>query len=529
MLKSNYSFEELKFSSQLIRDLIEEKNTVEPLVTEFFDLAKIETIIRSKEYSSEIRKDLVSALRLQNQEIKLSDASKRNIDLLANENTFTITTGHQLNLLTGPLYTIYKILEVVSLTNELNDRFTEYDFVPVFWLATEDHDFEEINHINLFKEKISWNKDDQNDVIVGRLKTDSMSEFLSLVEDKFHDPAAQQVIKKLTSFYKENGDLAAATRALYNDLFGSYGLVILDGDDPALKSHFTRIMQREVEEEIGYECVMKTNEYLENNGFHQQVFVRGCNLFQIKENGQRVRVAKEDGGLSIGDEIYSAEDLSEMIADQPGSFSPNALFRPLYQETILPNLAYVGGGGEIGYWLQLGELFNMVELQMPLLRVRDSVLLYTQKQKELLDNLDVDLLDLRIGVDQLIKDIAINQAEAELHLEDANAFMIKAKDSILDKVAQIDPGLHSMVEAEFAKMNKTIEKIEARLIKSEKLKHEKTQQQLVKLRDAFFPEGSFQERYENFLLYIIRDADFIQKILSNLKADNTPFIRTIEI
>lgn len=529
MLKDQYTFEDLKFSSQLVRDLIAEKDTVEPIISEFFDLDKIESIIKEKEYAEEIRQDLVKAIRQQYGNLQMSHESKKNLEDLGDLKTYTVTTGHQLNLISGPLFSIYKILEVISICQELNDRFTEYQFVPVFWMATEDHDFEEINHLNLFGSKIEWQKNDQNNCVSGRLKTNSMIQFLDEVEGKFQNPEANGIVKKFTEHYLQNDDLADATRSLYNELFGEYGLLIIDGDDERLKQHFGRLMQREVEEEIGMEAVMKNNEYLEKVGYHQQVFVRECNLFFIKEDGERIRIVKEDAAFKIEDQEYNVEDLSEMIADRPQDFSPNALFRPLYQETVLPNLIYVGGGGEISYWMQLSELFGLADLQMPMLRVRDSILIANNKQKALLEELDIDLLDLRIGVDQLVKDIALNNAEAELQLSDAEALIFKAKSNVLEKVHQTDKGLEGMVEAEFSKMIKSIEKIEGKLIKAEKQKHEKTQSQLIKVRDAFFPDGGFQERSENILMYITRDANFITNILAKLKPEKTPLIRTLEL
>jgi bacillithiol biosynthesis cysteine-adding enzyme BshC len=528
MLKDLYTFEELKFSSKLVRDLINEEQALEPLVSDFYNLGKIEETIQNKDYSMNTRETLVKSIRNQYQGIEISESTDQNISALSEKTTYTITTGHQLNLLTGPLYTLYKILEVISICNELNDRFTEYHFVPVFWMATEDHDFEEINHIHLFEQRLSWEKTDQQQVVVGRLKTAGMRTFLDTVKEKFKDPSAEALVKNLLTHYQNHETLAMASRSLYNELFGQYGLVIVDGDDASLKQLFQRTMQREVEEELGYEGVMKNNDYLEENGYHQQVFVRECNLFYIDKEGARHRIINDGGAFNCAGNEFNAEELSEMIADRPQDFSPNALFRPLYQETILPNLVYVGGGGEIAYWMQLSELFNLADLQMPMLRVRDSLLITNSKQSALIKELNISLMDLRIGVDQLVKDIAINEAESELQLTDAEALLFQAKSGVLEKVHKVEPGMKTMVEAEFAKMIKSIERIEGKLIKAEKQKHEKTQNQLVKLRNAFFPDGGQQERHENILMYITRHPDFIQNILTTLKAEKTPFFRTIQ-
>ena len=529
MLQPTYSFEDLKLGSQLVRDLIAEKEVIKPLVDHFFDPDKIEAQINAKDFDASTREILYNALKKQNAGITLSKASQQNLESLKSDNTYTITTGHQLNLMTGPLYSIYKIAQVISLSEKLKEQNNGFNFVPVFWMATEDHDFEEINHIHLFNNKIAWNKTDQENRIAGRIETGSIDSFLAEVEGKFQDESALKLVKQFTAFYSETNNLSEATRRFVANLFQDTGLIVVDGDDTALKALFKPLMKKEVEEEVGFTSVMKTNEYLENNGYHQQVFVRGCNLFFINEDGVRERVRKEDDQFFIGEEPISKEELLNKIDSNPEQFSPNALYRPLYQETILPNLVYLGGGGEIAYWLQLKSLFDAHGLTFPMLRLRNSVLLYRKQQAELMSEHKLDLMDLKLGVDQIVKDIALNNAEQNLQLTDAEAEMLKAKSMVMEKVYKVNKNLETMVEAEFAKMIKTMERIEAKLIKAEKSKHEQVQNKLVRLRDQFFPNNGFQERHENFLPYYLKDDQFIHKILTNLTVDKLPHIKTIEI
>ena len=238
---------------------------------------------------------------------------------------------------------------------------------------------------------------------------------------------------------------------------------------------------------------------------------------------------KEAGQFFIEDTPVQKEDLLDEIKGHPERFSPNALYRPLYQETVLPNLVYIGGGGEMAYWLQLKTLFDQNSLTYPMLRLRDSILLYRKQQAELLEEHKLDLLDIKIGVDQIVKDIALNSADADLQLTEAESDLLQAKSKVLEKAHKVDPNLETMIEAEFVKMVKAIEKIESKLIRSEKAKHEQVQNKLIKLRDQFFPDNGFQERYENFLTYYLKDDNFILEILSNLKPDKLPFVRTIEV
>lgn len=529
MLKATYSFEDLKIGSQLVRDLIQQKDTLKPLISCFFDTDQINDQARNRIFDAAKREILVSSLTDQNQSIDLTESVKNNIQSLREENTFTVTTGHQLNLLTGPLYGIYKIAQCISLSEHLNSKYPDKKFVPVFWMATEDHDFEEINHINLFGSTISWEKADQENVIAGKIKTASMTGFLDEVEQKFQDPAALKEIRKFTNIYRQSENLAQASRELINQLFGSSGLVIVDGDDQQLKALFMDAMVKEVEEGIGLKSVTATNAYLQEHHYHEQVFVRDCNLFFIAPDGTRKRVRKENEQFFIEDEQIEKSDLIKMISTSPEKFSPNALYRPLYQEIVLPNLVYIGGGGEIAYWLQIKALFDNHRVPFPMLRLRDSVLLYKKMQADLMEQHKLDLLDLKLGVDQIIKSIAIQQAAHSLQLTDAEGYLFQAKSKVLEKVYSVNQNLEAMVEAEFAKMIKTLERIESKLIKEEKMKHEQLQNKLLKVREHFFPENSFQERHDNFLTYYLKDDAFLVKILRILAPDKIPQIRTLEI
>ena len=376
---------------------------------------------------------------------------------------------------------------------------------------------------------MSWNKDDQENVIVGRIDTKGIEVFLSEVESLFQDPVALESVKKFTDCYRSTNNLADATRLLLNNLMGEFGLVIIDGDDAELKAEFKDIMVNEVRERVGFEQVTATNSILAAHNYHEQVHVRECNLFYIDEESVRHRIVAENKSFEINGNQKSEEDLIDEIQTHPERFSPNALYRPLYQEKILPNVVFIGGGGEIAYWLQIKTLFEKQEVVFPMLRLRDSFLLFTAAQSELLSKLDLELMDLKLGVDQIVKDLAIHESEMNLQLTDAEAELFKVKSMIMEKVHKVSSGLETMVDAEFAKMIKSIENIEAKLIKAEKGKHEQTQNKLLKVRNAFFPDNGFQERQDNFLPYFLKDENFVAKILGNFASSNEPRIRLIEI
>ncbi|MBL7900233.1 MAG: bacillithiol biosynthesis BshC, partial [Crocinitomicaceae bacterium] len=262
MAQQSYSFEEFGFGSKLIQDLINENPDVSLFTEIWYDPEKITGQIQKRLAMPVDRKKLSEVLLRQNSSLILSEKSKSNIEKIALENTFTVTTGHQLNLFTGPLFSIYKIIQCVVIAEKLNQTYPEYNFIPVFWMASEDHDFEEINHVHLFGKKIIWQKNVQENVIAGRLKTDSMDVFLDELQGLFLDEKVKSEFQKLKDFYLHAENLASATRKLINALFKDFGLVIMDGDDRELKQEIKSVFKNEIKNEITFREVSKTNENL---------------------------------------------------------------------------------------------------------------------------------------------------------------------------------------------------------------------------------------------------------------------------
>lgn len=527
MYQNEFSFQEFGFGSRIIQDLVAEKEVIKPFIYDFFSLDALAKQARRRNLDHARREVLVERLNAQNSGVGVTALTRSNIEALSNPKTVTITTGHQLNLMAGPLYTIYKIAQVISLAQAMNRRDDEYQYVPVFWMATEDHDFEEINHIHLFGSQLTWEKEGQENRIVGAVETRHISSFLDQIHEKYQDPEALAKLKELTVFYEQEKDLAQATRQIINALFGSYGLVIIDGNDRELKKAFAPIAQKEVSEAFVYQQVSTYNAQLDKAGYHNQVFVRNCNLFYIDSNSTRQRIAKEADAFFIGDKEISAEVLHEKINESPASFSPNALLRPVYQELILPNVAYIGGGGEIAYWLQIKGVFDAINLPFPLLRVRDSLILLKEKEIEELAQLALNIPELKKDLQDIIKEIALQNKVVEL--VDEMAALNQIKEKVLQKGDDIDKGLNGLIEAEFAKMSSSFERIESRLIKSEKAKYDQKAKKIAKMQAKIYPNGGFQERYENFLPYFLTNPAFISKIVDTLKATDHPQIKVVTV
>ncbi|MEO1653810.1 MAG: bacillithiol biosynthesis cysteine-adding enzyme BshC, partial [Bacteroidota bacterium] len=284
--------------------------------------------LKGEAFPASHREVLVEALKEQYQGI--DSAPLAEIERLAEAKTFTVTTGHQLNLFTGPLYFIYKIITTIKLAQELREAYPDYHFVPLYWMATEDHDFEEINHFYLFNKKIQWESSQKG--AVGRFKLDGMAAIFEQLRDR---------LPQFEAAYLQADDLSQATIQLVNSLFQEENLVILDADRPSLKALFKDVIQDDLFQGSAQQKVIASSEALEKLGYKSQIFPREINFFYLEEQ-LRSRLIAQEGGFGVQNEdlSFTEAEVKELLDKHPERFSPNVVLRPLYQEVILPNLAH---------------------------------------------------------------------------------------------------------------------------------------------------------------------------------------------
>ena len=339
------------------------------------------SLIEDKAKNQLDRSVLRADLERQNEGLSLSALSRENIHKLENPNTFTVTTGHQLCLMGGPMFTLYKILTVIRLAEELNAKYPEYAFVPIFWMAAEDHDAEEINHyFGSFEEKVSY---------IGAFGG-------AVGRHKLEDSITSAIPEAYQTFFRPGVTLAVAFRELINHLFGQYGLVILDGDSPALKAQFSSIMERELLERPSLAKVEEATAELASEGYHGQVHPREINLFYLSEGRRDRLVWKEDHFEVLGSgQTFTVAEIKTELAQFPERFSPNVILRPLYQECILPNLAYSGGWGELSYWMQIKGVFDHFGVNFPMLVPRMNATLVDAETMERWEELGFEPVDFR--------------------------------------------------------------------------------------------------------------------------------------
>ncbi len=515
MNKQTIPYHKTGYFSNLMLDYISGKEIIQPFYNNPNSIEGYKKQLEEKQFSEGNRKVLLQSLTEQYQGLNLTDLVQKNIESLNQSNTYTVTTGHQLNLFTGPLYFIYKIVSTINLVKELKKNFSDKNFVPVFWMATEDHDFEEINHFNLFGKKHEISSVQTG--AVGRMKLEGIEDVFSQLEETLNGRTGlESIVEKLKNYYQSDKTYTQAVRALVNDLFGKYGLVIIDGDDSDLKREFIPFIQSELLARTSYTAINNTSEKLENLGFKKQVNPREINLFYLKDN-LRERIVFEENSYQVLNTVFkfSETEILAELKNNPERFSPNAVMRPLYQEVILPNLAYIGGGGELAYWLQLKQMFTANKVEFPVLVLRNSAIIIDNGTQKKIEKLNLSLTDIFKSEEELIK--AFVKAENEIEFNTETNQLTEIYTAIAEKVKLIDASLEGTVNAELQKSLKSIDMIDKKLVRAIKNNEEVTINQLKAIKDKLFPNGSLQERKDNFIYaYLLLGETFIDDLMNVL-------------
>lgn len=521
------SYQNSGYFSSLMNDYLEKKTNLQSLYNRFPTLENFEGQIQEKqvnfnENGTLKRKILVSSLEKQYSKVETSVLTKQNIEALNTSNTFTVTTGHQLNLFSGPLYFLYKIISTINLTTELKAKYPTYNFVPIYWMATEDHDFEEINYFNFKGKKFRWNKESTGPV--GRLSTEGLAEFLEVYTLELGSSTNAATLKKLfEDSYLNHDNLADATRFLANALFSAYGLVILDADNADLKRNFIPFVKEELLQKSSHKLVLETAEKLKE--YTIQVNPREINLFYI-EDDLRERIIFENDTYKVNHTKieFSEAEILTLLENHPEKFSPNVIMRPLYQEVILPNLCYIGGGGEIAYWLELKSFFAAAKVTFPILLLRNSVLLATEKQAKKADKLDLNWSDLFSKQANLVTTKTKELSDFPVDLTHLKNQLQKQFQELYDVANKTDESFLGAVKAQETKQIKGLENLEKRLLKAQKRKLSDVLQRITELQNELFPNQSLQERQTNFSeFYLEFGENLIPTLVKQLKPLDNKF------
>lgn len=459
-----------------------------------------EQALSYRKLSEDHRNTLVDVLQEQYADLDTSDQVKQNIKILKEENTFTVTTGHQLNIFTGPLFFIYKIVTTINICKELSSKFPEYNFVPVYWMASEDHDYDEINHVFVDGKKYIWETDQTG--AVGEFNTKELAALADQI------PGKTALFKKA---YEVAENLADAGRDYVNELFGEQGLVVIDANNRKLKNEFAEIIKDELVNQTSFNKVNERSEFLVEQGYKPQLNPREINLFYLHDN-LRARIERvEDAYIIVDTDLsFTQEEILKLVDEHPERFSPNVILRPVYQEVILPNLGYVGGPAELAYWLQYKEMFDNFKIDFPVLMPRNFGLLLdknTQRKQKKLGFNHEDFFD---DINTL-KKVFIHSMNGELDLQKEREGVLAMYQSISELAVKIDVTLEPHIQAQLTKHQKCLDKIESKLVSAEKRNRDEEMNMINALKEYAFPGGTLQERKVNFLS--VYNDNFIDEII----------------
>jgi len=458
------------------------------------------------------RKLLVNELINQYKSVQLSEKVKANIDLLADENTFTVCTAHQPAIFTGSLFFVYKIIHAIKLAEELTQKFQGKNFVPVFYMGCEDADLDELGNIHLDGDKINWETNQTG--AIGRMKTKGLEKIISRIEGELSVlPHGKELITILKESYIGSPDIQTATFKLIDKLFGEFGLVVLIPDNANLKRIMIPVFEDELFNHHSSRIVEKTIIELSRK-FKAQAQPREINLFYLKDNvRERIERSGDEWKVVNTNITFDAHGLKKELNEHPERFSPNVILRGLFQETILPNIAFIGGGGEIAYWLELKGVFEHYKVPYPVLVLRNSFLVMEQRWKEKIDKLRISVSGIFKDERELMNEYVKRESGNQLTLAGEITNFSSYYDRLKTVAGQIDDTLTTHVAALQTRAIKPLQELEKKLLRAERRKYEVEKRQLSAVKNALFPNNSLQERVDNFMPYYAKwGKDFLKAI-----------------
>ncbi len=523
------NFEETGNFSALVLDYLKADESLKPFYRHAATLDGIKQSIEERKGFKTDRKLLVEQLRFQYRDVSPNSLQLSYIEKLLEENTFTITTAHQPNIFTGHLYFIYKIMHAIKMADELQKLIPENNFVPVYYMGSEDADLEELGEVVVAGKKLVW--DTKQTGAVGRMHIDAA--FLKIIKEISGQIGVQHfgtaMISKMEKAYTIGKSIETATFEFVNDLFASFGLIILLPDAATLKKSFEPVIKKEIEEQFSSRELQKTIAAFPPK-YKIQAAGRDLNLFYLdKDSRQRLLLTEKGFTIENTDRVFTKETMLQEIENQPLNFSANVILRPLYQEYILPNIVFIGGGGELAYWLELKGVFAAASVPYPVLLLRNSFALLDKKTAAAIKKLNFSFADFFKGEHELINAVVQRDSENKISVSEEKFALLKIYSTLRKDAAAVDKSLERHVWSLQAKAINHIDQLEKKMIRSAKKGFKVQIKNINKIKSFLFPAGTLQERVEG-LLYFYSEfgTALLQDIYENSPALEPKFVLLTE-
>lgn len=509
-------YQQTGYYSKTVIDYLEEAEPLKPFYNLPVSINGIKAAIQQRQAFPQRRDVLVTLLQQQYQGLATSEKTKANIELLSQSDTFTITTAHQPVIFTGPLYFAYKILHTVKLAETLSQQLPDYNFVPVFYMGSEDADLDELGTITVDGKPYKWNTKQTG--AVGRMKVDN--EFMILLNQLKNQisvlPFGDELIDIFKRCYKPDATIQQATLEIINELFGEYGIIVFIPDNSEAKRLLIPVFQKEIEQQFSHSEVEKTVAELSQN-YKVQAGGRDINLFYLLDDS-RERIEKDSDEYIVQNRSlhFTKEELLNELNNHPERFSPNVILRGVLQETVLPNLVFIGGGGELAYWLELKNVFAAVNVPYPVLLLRNSFLFITSGQEEKIKDLSFSAAEFFKDALQLTNELIQRTTNHQISIEDEKKEVADLFVKLQSVASKADVTLAEHTKALSVLTEKKLEALQKKIMRAERKKHDTELKQIETIKQQLFPNGNLQERVENISGWYARyGKDFIKSSYQN--------------
>ena len=483
------------------------------------------------EKRSYLSADISQIISNQYSNINKSETTEGNIKKLSDKKTLAIVTGQQLGILGGPLYTFYKIITAIKLSRFLSERYNDYNFVPIFWLEGDDHDFNEVRAIKIIDEgnsllSIGYKEEIEEDDAkqsVGHIKFDiTIQDFFDNLEKNLKDTEFKvQLLNELKDFYSEGKSFKEAFKDLIFKYFDEYGLIIFDPQEIEVKRLLKPIFKKEITDfRLHTEKLVHLSATLEEL-YHAQVKVKPVNLFLNYDGGRHsVEPVDNEFRLRRKRKSFTYDQLLELLENEPDKFSPNVLLRPICQDFLLPTAFYIGGPSEISYFAQIKPLYEFYDIVQPIIYPRSSATILESTIENILEKHSVQINDLFIDVENVKKKIINSVAESSIDamFDGLTKQVETAFDQLKEKLIDLDKTIADASNRYRDKISGSINELKSKAEKAQQKKYEVTLRQIDKAAINLFPNTNLQERELNFVYYVNKYGnEFIKKIFDELQ------------
>ena len=477
------------------------------------------------QYPADRRERVAKILERQNQSF---GASPKTLDNIARfrEGSLAAVTGQQVGLFGGPVFSIYKALTAVKLAQEASQM--GLNCVPVFWLATEDHDLDEVNQVNLLRpdgqlDRLSIPTRGDKDLPVGGVTFGKeISEVVARAEDLLGESEAAQL---LADCYHPGETFGTAFAKLFARLFADLGVILLDGSDPELDRIVAPLYRQVIEQASDLnQKLFRRDEQLQAAGYHQQVRITPTSTpLLAMVDGSRIPIhADVPGSFLIGENEHSQQELAALADSSPQSLSPNVLLRPIVQDYLLPTLAYVGGAAEVAYFAQAGALYEALVGRVTPIVPRFSATLIEAKPQALLEKYNLSLTDVFQGPEPLRETIGAHLLGPNLQtsFDQAAAGVERSMAAVKETLAQLDKTLVESAQNAESKMLYQITSLRARAARAETRQSEVAERHACLLSNNLFPEKALQERSFIGIYFLAKHGrELLGQLLETIQPD----------